>query len=54
MVQLLVWTHSELPGTVSACPIVPAQTQATWELPDGAWELKMRPQFEIPGSDFKF
>ncbi len=36
-----LWTHSELPGTVSVSPIVPAQSQVTWELTDGAWELEI-------------
>ncbi len=37
-------THFKLPGAASELPIVPAQSQATWELTDGAWELRMRPQ----------
>ena len=40
-----VVTHSELPGAVSELPIVPivpALSQASWELTDGAWELRMR------------
>ncbi len=42
-----LWTHSELPGAVSVSSIVPAQSQATWVLTDGAWELRMRPQLVI-------